>query len=62
MTAQAVELMDDDTDDDSDFNVDALDKKLPKFSERHSEIKRRIEDVLEARRFRAEYGDLDDWD
>ena len=61
MANQAVELMDD-FDDDSEFTAEVIEIKPLNDAEKQMEIKRRIEEVLEARKFRAEYGDLDDWD
>jgi hypothetical protein len=48
-------------DDDLDVTQDDsnLDKPLPKFSVEQSVIKRKIEDMLEARRFKAEFDDFD---
>ena len=48
-------------DDDLDVIQDdsGVDKPLPKFSVEQSVIKRKIEDMLEARRFRDEFEDYD---
>lgn len=48
-------------DDDLDLTQDdgGVDKRLPKFSVEQSVIKKKIEDMLEARRLRDEFGDFD---
>jgi len=61
MADEAIESMGE-FDDDNALEAVTVDKKVVGNSERQFEIKRKLDEVLEARKFRDEYGDLDDWD
>ncbi len=61
MADEAIESMGE-FDDDNALEAVTVDKKVVGNSERQFEIKRKLDEVLEARKLRDEDGDLDDWD
>ena len=60
MSHEAVDLVDN-VDADRAFSTEIINLKVLSDSVKQAEIKRKIEEVQEARRFKDEYGDLDDW-